>query len=259
MQLSRRRPLAVVVLCGAGAAIAAAAPMARHAQADPAASPVSHIRQGVDLAGMDRSVRPGDDFFAYANGTWVKTTEIPADKASWGENGELAELTDKRVAELIASAGKAKGAEARKIADYYASYMDEAGIEAKGLAPLKPYLAQVDAIRSRQDLARYIGSTLRVDMDVLNATALHTDNLFGVWIAADLNAPTRYAPFLLQGGLSLPNREFYIQDNPRMAAIRDAFRAHVAKVLTLAGWRTRRPRPAGSWRSRPPSPRRTGR
>ena len=190
---------------------------------------------GVDLAGMDRSVTPGDDFFAYANGTWLKTTEIPADRSSWGTGGELAELTNKRVAELIQTASHAKGAEAKKIADYYASYMDEAGIEAKGFAPLKPTLEKIAGIGDRKALSAYLGSTLRADVDVLNNTAISTDNLFGLWVAADLGDPTRYSPFLLQGGLSLPNREYYLSASPKMQAIRDAFTAHVARMFELAG------------------------
>ncbi len=190
---------------------------------------------GLDLAGMDKAVHPGDDFFGYANGTWDRTTEIPADRSSWGTGAALSELTDKRTAELIQTAAKAQGAEARKIADYYAAYMDEAGIEAKGLAPLKPTLARIAAIGDRRALSAYLGSTLRADIDVLNATSLHTDNLFGLWIAADLNDPTRYSPFVFQGGLSLPNREFYIGTGARMEAIRKGFQTHVAKVLSLAG------------------------
>lgn len=190
---------------------------------------------GLDIAGMDKSVQPGDDFFAYANGTWDKTTQIPADRSNWGENAALAELTDKRVAELIQTAGKAKGAEAQKISTYYTTYMDEAGIEAKRLSPLEPTLAKIAAISDRTALSAYLGSTLRADIDVLNSTNLRTDNLFGLWIAADLKNPTQYAPFVFQGGLSLPNREYYISTSERMVGIRKAFEAHVAKVLSLAG------------------------
>jgi putative endopeptidase len=190
---------------------------------------------GLDVAGMDKTVKPGDNFFAYANDGWDKTTEIPADRSSWGTGGQLTELTDKRTAELIQTAGKAKGAEAQKIAAYYAAYMDEAGIEAKGLVPLKPTMAKIAAITDHKALSAYLGSTLRADIDVLNSTSLHTDNLFGLWIAADLKDPTHYSTFVFQGGLSLPNREFYITDTPRMVAIRKGFEAHVAKVLTLAG------------------------
>jgi len=190
---------------------------------------------GVDLSGMDRSVVPGDDFFAYANGTWEKTTEIPADRASWGTGQELGALTDKRVLDLIETAGTGKGPEARKIADYYASYMDEARIEAKGLTPLNSTLKRISAISDRKALSAYLGSTLRADVDVLNATSLRTDNLFGLWVAADLKAPTRYSPYLLQGGLSLPSREYYLGATPRMQAIRDGFKAHITRVFELAG------------------------
>jgi predicted metalloendopeptidase len=190
----------------------------------------------VDLTGMDRSVKPGDDFFAFANGTWLRTTQIPPDRASWGANNALADQTDKQVADLIQGAGQAKSAEARKVADYYAAYMDEAAIEARGLAPLRAELARIAAIDSRKALSAYLGSTVRVDVDMLNNSNFNsTPNLFGLWIAADLDQPTRYAPFVVQGGLSLPNRDYYLQDNARMKDIRAKFQAHVAKVLTLAG------------------------
>jgi predicted metalloendopeptidase len=226
-----RRPL----LTFAALALIGLAPVLTRAQAPQSG--------GVDLAGMDRSVKPGDDFFAFANGTWVRNTEIPPDRASWGANNELADLTDKRVADLIQGAssaqggsGRANGAEARKVAEYHAAYMDEAGIEAKGLGPLKVELSRIDAIKSREALSAYLGSTVRVDVDMLNNSNFNsTPNLFGLWIAADLDQPTRYAPFVVQGGLSLPNRDYYLQDNARMKDIRARFQAHAAKVLTLAG------------------------
>ena len=196
---------------------------------------VGAASHGIDTAGMDKSVKPGNDFNGYANGGWARITEIPADRSSWGIGGELSELTDKRTAELIQTAAKANGAEAKKIADYYASYMDEAGIEAKGISPLMPTLAKIAAIGDRRALSAYLGSTIRVDVDVMNATKYNTDNLFGVWVAADFKDPTRYNAFVLQGGLSLPNREYYITDNARMASIRQGFQGHVAKILTLAG------------------------
>jgi predicted metalloendopeptidase len=218
------RPL----LALAALALAGLAPVLTSAAPAPAA--------GVDLAGMDRSVKPGDDFFAFANGTWLRTTQIPPDRASWGANNALADQTDKQVADLIQGAGQAKSAEARKVADYYAAYMDEAAIEARGLAPLRAELARIAAIDSRKALSAYLGSTVRVDVDMLNNSNFNsTPNLFGLWIAADLDQPTRYAPFVVQGGLSLPNRDYYLQDNARMKDIRAKFQAHVAKVLTLAG------------------------
>lgn len=194
--------------------------------------------RNVDLAGMDRTLKPGDDFFAYSNGAWINATEIPSDRSTYGGNAILTEQVDKDVAALIEGAGAsnpAPGSEAAKIAAYYAAYMDEAGIEAKGLQPLKPVLAEIAAISDHKSLSTYLGSTLRADVDVMNNTKYATDNLFGLWVAADFDEPTKYAPFLLQGGLSLPNREYYLDASPRMEANREAFRAHIASVLQLAG------------------------
>jgi len=192
--------------------------------------------RGLDVAGMDRSVAPGDDFFRYANGTWLEHTQIPPDRSSWGTGEELTELTAKRTAELIRRAGTAAaaGTEARKITDYYASFMDEAAIERLGLKPLESGLRSIDAINDRTALARALGRTLRADVDVLNATNLYTDNLFGLWVAQDLDDPTRYSPFLLQGGLGMPDRDYYLNPSQKMADIRAKYQAHIAAVLTLA-------------------------
>jgi predicted metalloendopeptidase len=232
----RRSLVATAVAALALDGAIALGPYARPAVASPAAdTPVEH---GIDLAGMDRSVVPGDDFFAYANGAWIKSTEIPADRSTWGPSSELTELTARRTADLIAEAAKTKGpagSDARKIGDYYASFMDEARIEARGLAPLKPALERVAAISDAPGLARLLGSTLRADVDVLNNTNFYTDNLFGLWVAQDLDDPSRYSPFLLQGGLGMPDRDYYVDPSPRMAEIRRGYEAHIATVLKLAG------------------------
>jgi putative endopeptidase len=192
---------------------------------------------GIDLAGMDRSAVPGDDFYAYANGGWLKTHEIPPDRSSYGTGTMVSEVTAKRVAELIAEAAKdaAPGSDARKIGDYYASYLDEAAIAARGLAPVKPALERITGISDRRSLARALGAGLRADVDVLNNTNYDTDNLFGLWVAQDLSDPSHYSAFLLQGGLGLPDRDYYLDASPRMAEIRDRYRAHVAAVFGLAG------------------------
>ena len=200
--------------------------------ATPAPSPE------VDRASMDAAVAPGADFFAYANGTWVKTTEIPADRARWGVGAIVAQRTDRRTADLIKETAAARppaGSEARKIADYYGAYMDEGAIEAAGVAPLAPALARIAGIGDKMALASALGAELRADVDILNATNLHTERLFGLWVAQDLDDPTRYAPFLLQGGLGMPDRDYYLDPSPRMRAIRAAYLAHIAKVLSLAG------------------------
>ncbi len=193
---------------------------------------------GGALAGMDRSVQPGVDFNQYANGGWLKSTEIPADLSSTGVGRELTELTDRRLAELIRHAAESNapdGSDERKVADYYTSFMDEAGIEAKGLTVLKPTFDRIAAIADRAALARYLGSTLRTDVDVLNATRFYTDNVLGLWVAQDLDDPSRYVPFLLQGGLGMPDRGYYLVDSPQMADIRSHYRSHIAAVLKLAG------------------------
>ena len=226
-------------LLSALAAALALAPSAI-AQAPPAATPsalsAAQRPPGLDLAGMDRSVKPGDDFFAYANGHWLATTEIPPDRPAWGTGGELTELTNQRTQDLIQGASAAApGTEARKIGDYYAAYMDAAKIEALGLTPLQPRLARIAAIQDRKGLAAEFGRELNADVDALNSTNFYTDHLFGLWVEQDLNDTSRYAPYLLQGGLGMPDRDYYLSPSPKMEAIRKAYRAHIAKVLALAG------------------------
>ena len=185
---------------------------------------------------MDLTIRPGDDFFKYANGTWLATTEIPADRSNYGTGAMLSELTAKRTVELIeqAAASASDGSEAKKVGDYYASYMDEAAIEAKGTAPLAPALDAIAKIKDKAALARAFGSSLRADVDVFNSTNFYTRNLFGLWVAQDLDDPSRYSPFLLQGGLGMPDRDYYLDKSPRMAGLRDKYAAHIAAVLKLA-------------------------
>src|SRR5215471_13400692 len=154
----------------------------------------------VDVAGMDKSVAPGDDFNAYANGGWIKATPIPNDKASYG------------------------------------SFMDEAAIESKGIAPLKPQLDAIQAIAKRSDLARVLGGQLRADVDALNSTNFQTLNLFGVWITQGLTDPSHSFPYLLQGGLGMPDRDYYLSSSPSMTDLRKQYQAHVAAIFTLAGF-----------------------
>ena len=200
--------------------------------------PLVGFSYGIDVAGMDKSVAPGDDFFAHANGTWFKTTEIPPDKPAYGAGWAVFDLTTQRTAELIQNAGRTsppRGSVAQKIADYHASYLDAAGIEARGLKPLQPTLDRIAAISDRKSLARYLGSTLRADVDALNATNFYTDNVLGLWVAQDFDHPGRYAAFLLQGGLDMPDRDYYLDSSDRMKDIRVKFVAHVATLLKAAG------------------------
>jgi putative endopeptidase len=194
---------------------------------------------GIDVANMDLSVKPGDDFFAFANGTWVKQAEIPADRSRWGVIGELRDLNQQRTADLIkevSTKGAGADSERRKIADYYSSFMDEGAIEKRGYAPVHPALDRIKAIRDRKQLAHWLGSTLRADVDVLNSTNVETDNILGLWVAQDLDNPARYLPFLLQGGLSMPDRDYYISASDSMREIRRQFLEHIETVFKLAGF-----------------------
>jgi len=195
--------------------------------------------QGIAIANIDRSVKPGDDFYLYANGEWIKRTEIPPDRAGIGVFTKLDEVSSKRTAALIEEAAKsnaAAGSGTRKIAYLYNSYMDEAGIEARGLTPLKPYLDGIAEIRDKRELAYALGKSLRADVDALNNTNFHTANLFGLWVAPGFNDSEHYTPYLLQGGLPLPDREYYLSDSEQMKQLRSEYETHVSAMLKHAGF-----------------------
>ncbi|MEO6798428.1 MAG: M13 family metallopeptidase [Rhodanobacter sp.] len=193
---------------------------------------------GIDLKGIDRDVRPGDDFFRYANGDWLKTATIPADRSSIGSFYEVYKTTEKHTADLIRHAGAshpAHGSNEARIAAYYAAWMDTATIEKRGLAPLKPELAQIDAIASRGDLAHVLGSRLRADVDPINNTHFHTAHLFGLFVTQGLADPSQHVAYLLQGGLGMPSREYYLSPDPHMVAFRTKYVTYVAALLQQAG------------------------
>jgi putative endopeptidase len=210
------------------------------AYSQEASAPETH---GIVVANMDRSVKPGDDFYRYANGDWIKRTEIPPDSGyiaiGGGSNNKSTELSRKQTAELVEEAVKANapaGSNTRKIADFYLSYMDETAIEAKGIAPLRPHLDAIAAIRNKHELARALGESLRSDVDPLNDGHFHTPNLFGLWIAPGFDDPEHYAAYLLQGGLDLPDREYYLSDSSEMRDVRSKYQRHVATILRLVGF-----------------------
>ncbi len=226
--ISKMRPCFAIILA------TAAAVNSRCAQDSTKAE-----THGIQVANLNPSVKPGDDFYLYANGAWIKRTEIPPDRSRIGVFTALDEISSKRTAALIEEAAKADaapGSATRKIADLYNSYMDEAGIEAKGLAPLKPQLEAIAAIKDKHELAFALGKTLRADVDALNNTNFRTPNLFGLWVAPDFNDSEHYSAYLLQGGLELPGRDYYLASSERMKQIRGEFEAHVSTMLKLAGF-----------------------
>jgi putative endopeptidase len=193
---------------------------------------------GVDQSFIDKAVKPGDDFNAYANGVWMAKTEIPADRSSTGVGYEVFKVAEKRNAELIQGAAQgnpAAGTDARRIADYYSAFMDQNGIERRGLAPLKGELDSIAAIADKAALSAKLGANMRADTDPLNNTNFHTENLFGLFVTQDLNRPDVTIPYLMQGGIGLPDRDYYLSAKPEMAELRTAYKAYVQKVLSLAG------------------------
>jgi len=206
-----------------------------------AASPqyAAAAMHGIAVDDMDRSLRPGDDFYGYANGAWIQRTQIPPDRAEVDVFSKLNDLSNQRTANLIEEIAKSNppaGSGSRKVADLYNSFMNESAIEAKGLTPLRPHLDAIAAIRDKRQLARALGETLRADVDALNNTNFHTANLFGLWVAPGFNDSDHYTAYLLQGGLQLPDREYYLSDSEHMRKLRTQYQAHIAAMLKLAGF-----------------------
>lgn len=201
-------------------------------------NPPIQEEHGIVVSSLDSSIKPGDDFYHFANGDWIKRMEIPPDRPSVDVWSKLGDLSDQRMADLIkeiAGSNEPAGSGLRKVADLYNSYMDEGGIEAKSAGPLKAQLDAISAIRDKKQLANALGMTLRADVDALNNTNFHTLNLFGLWVAPGFNDSDHYAPYLMQGGLVLPDREYYLSDSESMQKVRSQYEAHAAAMLKLAG------------------------
>ena len=216
--------LVAVFLALAGAAMPATQPaFGQAAQAAP-----SYGTWGFDLAGRDLSVKPGDDFAAYASGAYLKTMAIPPDQSRWGSFNILRDLSDTRVRaileEMAASASAAATVDDRKTGDFYKAFMDEATVNARGVAPLQPDLRAIRSAADRDALARVMG----------RANAGFGGSLFDVDVSVDVKEPTAYIVTLSQSGLGLPDRDFYL--DPKFAAKKTAYQAYVAHMLTLIDW-----------------------
>src|SRR6185503_12108367 len=197
------------------------------------------VAHGIAVQNMNPRVKPGDDFYRYANGAWIARTKIPADRSGVGVFTTLFDKRRKDVAGIVEEAARANapaGSGKRKIADLYASYMNTRAIDSLGLKPLEPELSKVKAIRDRRELAAMMGSMLRADVDPLNNTNFHTMHLFGLWTSPGFRNSASYAVYLLQGGLVLPSPDYYLSDAGHMEQIRKRYTAHIAAMLRLAGY-----------------------
>jgi putative endopeptidase len=204
-------------------------PAARADTAKTAARPVRGA-WGVDVSGMDRTVKPGDDFFAFANGHWLRTAEIPADKTVWGSFEVLRENAEQNVRALIDELGASReplAAPARKIVDFTAAFDNQAAIDAAGLAPAKPALDAIAAASTHADIARLMA---RADLAL--------ESPFKLAINLDQKNPDRYVTTLTHAGLGMPDREYYLSEDTKFAELRAQYRAHLERFLTLAGFPT---------------------
>lgn len=180
---------------------------------------------GLDLTAGNPAIKAGDDFFAHAGGKWYDTFEIPPDRASYGPFNKLNDLSEERVKKLIESSSQANpaaGTPEQKVGDYFASFMDQAGIEAKGIGPIEGDLARIQAAKTKKDVATLFG------LPGFMST-------FGVGISPDLKNPSRYCVEIGQAGLGLPDRDYYLKDDAKLKEHRAKYVAYIEQMLSLGG------------------------
>jgi putative endopeptidase len=190
---------------------------------------------GITKKNMDTLVKPGDNFQEFVNGKWMKNTKIPADKSSYGAFDMLYDQSQKDVKAIIEEASKgsfAEGSDQQKIGDFYASYINRKERDAKGIAPIQPELKAIDAIANYSDLAAFFGTA--------NRTGLAAP--FAISVTQDFKNPNVYTLMTWQGGLGLPEREYYLQNDPKMVDVRTKYVAHIENMFKLTGM----PNPAES-------------
>ena len=180
---------------------------------------------GFDEAGMDKSVAPGQSFFRYADGTWLKTTPIPADKAEYGMFSVLSDRSDERTKEILEAATGAPGSDGQRIGDYYKTFMDEAAIEAKGTAPIQPELDRIAKIKD----------TNGVVLQLAAASHRLSNTAFRVRISQDERAPETYITTISQGGLGLPDRDMYEAKAKQFGKLRDGYLQYATQMFTMIG------------------------
>jgi putative endopeptidase len=181
---------------------------------------------GVDLDALDKSVSPCTNFYQFACGTWMKNNPIPADQSRWSRFGELAERNLQVEREILTQAARPDPNRTpiqQKIGDYYGACMDEAAIEKKGIAPLQPTLNAVEAVRGRGEIT---GAVIRLHREGIRM-------FFSLQARPDEKDASKYIAMIGQGGLTLPDRDYYLKDDPGSTRIREQYRAHVRKMIEL--------------------------
>lgn len=193
---------------------------------------------GIARDALDKTVKPGDDFYAYANGAWQRQAKIPADKSSTGAFRIADETTQAQLARLVDDIVKGDAApdsDPGRIRTFYTAFLDTRAIDAAGMTPAKADLDRFAAIADKAALSRVLGEQMRADVDPLNATDWQTENLFGLFVTQSLSG-SAVMPYVLQGGLGMPGRDYYLSPDPKMVAIRQKYQAYLAQFLGHAGF-----------------------
>jgi len=193
-----------------------------------AAPAAAQLQSGVLQQNFDKAVRPQDDFYRYVNGQWLMTTAIPSDRSNYGAFALLEEGAEKNLREILEEASTranlVAGSDQQKLGDFYASFMDEASIEARGLQPLAQEFGRIDALKSVADVVRYIGHAQRIGVP----------QPFAFYVAIDERNSTQYLGTVAQTGLGMPDRDYYLSDDARLKGVREKYRAYVRDLLTAA-------------------------
>ena len=186
---------------------------------------------------VDASIKPGDDFFAYANGAWLKATTIPAGKERWGARDETNARVRLQIADLFGDLEKdPRGSLAKKVADFRTAYANAAAIDARRTEPLAPTLARINAISDKEALTNYLGATTRADVDPLNIGIFASSTPLGLSVERSIHGEKNYRAFLVQGGLGLGDREQYLSTDAKSVERRTSYERYVGDMLSLAGF-----------------------
>ena len=197
------------------------------ASADPGKRPADKMKY-IDRANMDPSVKPGNNFYLYANGNWIKNNPVPGSKTRWGAFDALREESSQRLRALLddAAASRDKGRVQQMVGNFFTSAMDSTAIEAAGILPIKADLDRIDELKNKQ--------AVLVEIASLRTRGLGHP-LFGMIVYQDRKNVNQYIPQLSQGGLTLPDKDYYLKDDPRSIRIREAYQDYLYKLFMLAG------------------------
>jgi len=188
----------------------------------------AQTKKFIDTANFDFSVKPGDNFYQYVNGNWIKNTPVPASKTRWGSFDQLADESSKALKGLLTDAKNYKGTNSlmKRVGDYYASGMDSVAIEKAGYKPIKPYLDKVQNIKTKNDVLAMVA--------YLRSNAISSP-LLGIGVRQDSKNVSQYIVGISQGGTSLPDRDYYLKNDPRSIAVREAYAKYITELFTLTG------------------------